>query len=50
MVLIDQDKGVLRTLEGAHLEEVSVPAKKADILKIHDFRYIKNVIDRIQLA
>ena len=41
---------MLRTLEEAHLEEVSVPAKKADILKIHDFRYIKNVIDRIQLA
>ena len=46
-MLIDQEKGVLRTLKGAHLQEVSVPAKKADILKIHDFRYIKNVIDRI---
>ena len=47
MVLIDQDKGVLRTLADAHLQEVSVPAKKADILKVHDFRYIKHVIDRI---
>ena len=52
MVLIDSEKGVLRADEfcEAHLEEVSKPAMKADILKVHDFRYIKNVIDRVQLA
>ena len=53
MVLIDQDKGILTKADEfreAYLQEVSIPAKKADILKVHDFRYTKHVIDRIQLA
>jgi len=49
MVLIDKAKGVLtkaQTLTNQpnyFLKETSTEAKLADILRIHDFRYIKNV-------
>ena len=50
MVLIDGDKGVLAKSSelvddsGYELKEVSQSAKLVDILKVHDYRYVRDVI------
>ena len=50
MVLIDNEKGVLTQAtelvsnKGYEVQEVVEPAKMADILRVHEFRYIKNVM------
>ena len=50
MVLIDKDKGVLTRSDELlynqdySLREVAEPAKLADVLKVHDYRYIEDVI------
>ena len=54
MVLIDKDKGVLTKSDeflkndDYILREVSAPAKLADILKVHDYRYIKDLMKKCQ--
>ena len=50
MVLIDKDKGVLTKSEELManenycLREVSQPVALADILKVHDYRYIRDIM------
>jgi len=52
MVLIDEKKGVLtqscefRFNIGYDVIEVVEPAKMADVLKVHDYRYIKNYLTK----
>lgn len=52
MVLIDENKGVLNRAQefNSHqlfrVQEVIKPAKMADILRVHDYRYIKQVIGK----
>ena len=54
MVLMDQDKGVLTrdttiTADPRYeLKESVVPANIGDVLKVHDYRYIKTVIAKCQ--
>ena len=59
MVLIDEEKGVLTSHNNLltnpryQVKTVTKPAVMADILRVHDYRYIKNVIQRckaIELA
>ena len=54
MVLIDKEKGVLtKSSELLNdncftLKTVAEPAKLADVLKIHDYRYIKDVMRKCE--
>jgi hypothetical protein len=49
MVLIDKEKGILTRSEefilnnNVIIQEVTKPACLQDVLKIHDYRYIKTV-------
>jgi DNA-binding response OmpR family regulator len=54
MVLIDKEKGVLTQLtefltdSNYEVQAVAKPVAMSDILRVHEYRYIKNVIKKCQ--